>query len=362
MVTQDNGPVIVGISWWLCFFCGGFLALRLYAKLGQKQKLWWDDYILIASWFLLLIQSTITQLGQRLGFGKHVVDIKLQNIPTIALYISIGASISCFHSTGSKIAFGLTLLRLIKGPLRWFVWFSIVTLFIVMLPSALLSWVTCTPPEKAWNQSVEGKCWNPDITTNYGIFNAAWCAVIDFSLALLPWTVLWGLQMKKKEKVGVGIAMSLGLLSGVCAIVKGIYIIQLREQDFFYNGKDVTIWTSVETATAIIGASIPVLRVFFKQKAVPGHCHDKSKDGHISRLKVKSPKSGATIPIDTVSGRNIETWVALEPLSSGQSLSPGKISNDVEIAGSSSSGNVGIPLASALAIDSGSDSNTPRND
>lgn len=33
------------------------------------------------------------------------------------------------------------------------------------------------------------------------------------------------------------------------------------------NGKDVTIWTAVETATAIVGSSIPVLRVFIKEKA-----------------------------------------------------------------------------------------------
>lgn len=53
--------------------------------------------------------------------------------------------------------------------------------------------------------------------------------------------------------------------SGICAIVKGVYVIQLREQDFSYNGKDLVIWTVVETATAIVGASIPVLRVFFKE-------------------------------------------------------------------------------------------------
>lgn len=53
--------------------------------------------------------------------------------------------------------------------------------------------------------------------------------------------------------------------AGVCAIVKGVYLVQLRQQDFFYHGKDVTIWTGVETATAIIAASIPILRVFFKE-------------------------------------------------------------------------------------------------
>lgn len=39
-----------------------------------------------------------------------------------------------------------------------------------------------------------------------------WSALIDFSLALLPWKILWVLQMRTAEKVGVMVAMSLGLL------------------------------------------------------------------------------------------------------------------------------------------------------
>jgi hypothetical protein len=35
---------------------------------------------------------------------------------------------------------------------------------------------------------------------------------MDVSLALLPWKIIWNLQMRLAEKIGVGIAMSLGLL------------------------------------------------------------------------------------------------------------------------------------------------------
>lgn len=35
---------------------------------------------------------------------------------------------------------------------------------------------------------------------------------MDIALAMLPWTVIWGLQMKVKEKIGVAIAMSCGVL------------------------------------------------------------------------------------------------------------------------------------------------------
>lgn len=228
MSVPDNGPLIVGITWWLTILCGGFLGLRVYAKLSRRQGLWWDDWILITSWVsgdiclqclctdilqvLLFIEATITQIGQLMGFGKRTVDIDPNNVLTIALWTSIGASISCFASTFSKISFGVTLLRLTTEKIRWTVWFCVVTLFLFMLPSAFITWIQCTPIAKAWNPTIEGHCWDAVITVNYGIFNAAWCAAADFYLALLPWTLIWGLQMGTREKIGVGIAMSMGVL------------------------------------------------------------------------------------------------------------------------------------------------------
>jgi hypothetical protein len=44
---------------------------------------------------------------------------------------------------------------------------------------------------------------------------------------------VWGLQLKLRERVGVAIAMSMGLLAGMCAIIKGVYLIQLTQSDFF---------------------------------------------------------------------------------------------------------------------------------
>lgn len=35
---------------------------------------------------------------------------------------------------------------------------------------------------------------------------------MEFVLAMLPWRVIWKLQMKRKEKFGVALAMSMGIL------------------------------------------------------------------------------------------------------------------------------------------------------
>jgi hypothetical protein len=40
----------------------------------------------------------------------------------------------------------------------------------------------------------------------------AYSGVMDIVLALLPWSIVWNLQMKKKEKIGVAVAMSMGVL------------------------------------------------------------------------------------------------------------------------------------------------------
>ena len=41
---------------------------------------------------------------------------------------------------------------------------------------------------------------------------AGFSALMDLVLALLPWKLIWGLQMKTKEKLGVAVAMSMGIL------------------------------------------------------------------------------------------------------------------------------------------------------
>ncbi|KAF2194095.1 hypothetical protein K469DRAFT_727512 [Zopfia rhizophila CBS 207.26] len=289
MAVTDNGPLIVNVTWVLCLFSGSVLGLRIYAKLSRRHSLWWDDYILIFSHpqVLLLVDTVITQ-----------------NLTIIAPGTSVTASISCFVSTFSKISFGVTLLRLTEGLWKWFVWFCIITLFLVMLPSAMLACISCRPVEKAWNPSVLGICWDAVMVVNYGSFNEAWCATIDFALELLPWKLL----------LGVGIAMSLGLLPGVCALFKGLYLVQLRQENFYYNGKDVIIWTAVETATTIVGASIPVLRVFFKDvvSSLESILQSLEKRDFPNFAKIAGRLGNGTW-VEARGGEEAGSWIQLDP-------------------------------------------------
>jgi hypothetical protein len=131
----------------------------------------------------------------------------------------------------SKISFGLTLLRLTDGWIRRFVYFAIATLAIFAVPATVIPWVQCKPLAKTFVDFIPGTCINKHPSVVYGRFQASkqtgsnnvhvdflltrdavWSAIMDVCLAVLPWKILWSLQMRTAEKIGVGLAMSLGIL------------------------------------------------------------------------------------------------------------------------------------------------------
>lgn len=78
--------------------------------------------------------------------------------------------------------------------------------------AGLFIWIQCIPIAKIWDSTLSGACWDPQVSVVYSKFAGAWSACMDIVLALLPWRIVYKLKMRTKEKLGVGIAMSMGIL------------------------------------------------------------------------------------------------------------------------------------------------------
>lgn len=161
---------------------------------------------------MLMASMVPTTINAKQGFGRHVYAIDPQILPSIGLNAALASLFSILASVWSKTSFAITLLRLVGKWTKVLLWFIIVSINIAMILLAILYWVQCTPPDKLWNVMKPGSCWDPNIYSNYGIFASAYSGAMDIVLALLPWRVVWSLQMKKKEKFGIAVAMSMGLL------------------------------------------------------------------------------------------------------------------------------------------------------
>lgn len=113
----------------------------------------------------------------------------------------------------SKTSFAMTLLSLVVKKWQiWALWFSIISLNVIMGIDAVMQFTQCTPVDRTWDLSVEGTCWDSSIVISYTIFAGAWSAFLDFALAIIPWLVFWDVKMRTPEKIGLIVAMSLGVL------------------------------------------------------------------------------------------------------------------------------------------------------
>lgn len=162
------------------------------------------------------------------GFGRHYKDIDPKVLPYIGLVGNFSSLFAILAAMLSKISFALTLFRISEFRMRLFLCFIIATVFLALGTSALFGWIQCTPIARNWDYTVKGTCWNPQVYVIEGVVSGGlWklaslvnCSLIvlayggcmDMLLALLPWKMIWKLQMKKKEKVAIALAMSMGVL------------------------------------------------------------------------------------------------------------------------------------------------------
>lgn len=270
---DDLGPLILALTWTLTAISLVFLALRIYCKSFLKGvALWWDDYVLVASWITLLVATALATRLVLLGFGKHNWDFPQKNLQEYMLVTLVEATILACSIVWSKTGFAITLLRITEGWVRIAVWVIIATINIISIVGVLVSWVRCTPLVKAWDLSVprdQGSCWPFKPLLNVYSFAAVFSGVMDVVLALLPWPIIWKLQMKRQEKIGVAVAMSMGIFAGTTAFVKAAKI-QIIDLEDLYSGVEGTLWGYIEGSFTITAASIPLLRVFIKNARSTG--------------------------------------------------------------------------------------------
>ncbi|TIC94020.1 hypothetical protein CH35J_009317 [Colletotrichum higginsianum] len=268
------------VLWVLVSISALFLGLRIYCKVSYSYtKIRFEDILLIASWMVLATDASLNEFIIKSRFGRPGFPITVDNISVLAI---IGlASITCSFvgQVWSKTAFAISLLRMCDGWKKAFVWFSIISMNVLFTFSALSFWIGCVPLEKRWKPFSEGTCYDLKWVVSFGIFVSVYSGVLDIALAIVPWLILMrptpaeassGLTLSKKEKIGVSVAMSMGVLAGMAAFVKASYMRSVNDVtgDFSHGGAELAVWAAAETAITIMAATIPVLRVMLRDTAV----------------------------------------------------------------------------------------------
>lgn len=168
-------------------------------------------------------------VGVHHGLGQNLHDI-LENdpddLPLALLFEAISQTFAVLGMSIAKWSLGLFLLRLVQA--QWHkavIWLSMGCLMAASVAVCFVYWFQCTPPRYLWDRRIPGRCTIEtapvsmllcsELETDFSgtdLIVIVLCVVADLFLAGFPWLFIWGLQMKRKEKIIILSSLSLGIL------------------------------------------------------------------------------------------------------------------------------------------------------
>ncbi len=153
-----------------------------------------------------MVFIVISIIATKYGLGKHLADIDLAFFPRLLTLLPIAQFFAVTSVAVSKSSFILTLLRLVqKGWQKGALWFLLATVNGSLLSVSIVQFFQCgVPPTPG--------CVDGSAVIALGIFAAAYSAAVDLVLVAFPSLIIWTLQMSQREKLGIIVSMSLGLV------------------------------------------------------------------------------------------------------------------------------------------------------
>ncbi|KAI5921714.1 hypothetical protein F4810DRAFT_677465 [Camillea tinctor] len=271
-LAESTSPTVHAVMWLSAGLALIFVSLRTYVRLYLKRVFGYDDALAIVAMLILVAYSAVTSVAASKGLGAHfeLVAQNPQNLIDVALLCDIGEVLAIMACTLGKTSFAVTLLRIVVQ--EWIIrllWFIIATMNLVNTLAAIFVFAQCEDPRHLWNPSIPSDCWPVYVFTQFSLFVGSYSGAQDFVFVILAWIVVWRLEMRKQERLGILLSMSLGLFAGAASVVKTTYLVALSQKsDFTWELAPLLWWAAVEDALTIIAASIPTLRPIL-QKIVP---------------------------------------------------------------------------------------------
>ncbi|KAH7139878.1 hypothetical protein B0J13DRAFT_558589 [Dactylonectria estremocensis] len=237
-----------------------FLALRVYVKVTRRHGLWWDDYILILSWMVLLANDSL--IVHEFATGYILKDSSQSWDDRMHILINISSCGTLIGQAWSKSAFGVTLLRISNRWQQWVLWFCIVSMNLWMVLKVLFQWAKVCDKDGYQNWYRLDFCIGWQFRDSFKEGGNVYNVIMDFIFASFPWLITRSLEMRRVEKIGLCATMSLGMIVAIVSAIRIAWKDTGNDRDAYYiwrNGVS-QVWYSSEVAGTIIVQCIPILR------------------------------------------------------------------------------------------------------
>ncbi|KAK2063183.1 hypothetical protein LY76DRAFT_680909 [Colletotrichum caudatum] len=261
-----NPFVQLNVGLW-SLFAGAtiFLALRLWCKITRRHGLWYDDYILVACWSVLLANNSL--IIYEFATGYVLEDSSKSWDDRMHILINISSCGTLIGQAWSKTAFGVTLIRMSNQWQRWVLYFCILTMNAYMIAKVFIQWGKVCGSKSYDNDYRLDICLDKTTRNNVKEGGNVYNIIMDFIFASFPWLITRSLEMKRAEKVGLCITMSLGMIVAIVSAIRVSWKDDGNDRDpwYIYRNGMSQIWYSSEITGTIIVQCIPVFRPILRE-------------------------------------------------------------------------------------------------
>lgn len=264
-----HGLQVMGVYSFFLALTTVTIILRTYCRVFVLKNFALDDWLAITAWVFFVIYSAFAITGTHHGTGQHVWEIH----PSTEIPIGLKWWWACepvyvLSNMAIKASIAVMLLRLtVNATHRIIIWAVLVVTELYATFFFLLFILQCRPSSYFWTRYTggSGTCINPTVTVNAAYAYSAVTCVGDWVYAILPFFIVWKLQMNARSKMLVALILAMGAIASTATIIRIPYVHTLSDQtDFLYATTDVAIWSCVETGLGIAAACCATLRPLFR--------------------------------------------------------------------------------------------------
>ncbi|UKZ74686.1 hypothetical protein TrVFT333_002356 [Trichoderma virens FT-333] len=209
--------------------------------------------------FILFVSSALS--GVHYGTGRHYWDLTNDGISTALKWWYFCYIWYCLTMIATKLSVGYFLLRLMIRPVEKLIVYGV--MLVTVLTGILFFFVTmlqCMPLSYFWNKNQSGHCINIEVIIVITYVYSSFSVICDFTFALLPIYIIWGLNMKKVNKVVLIPIMAMACIASAAVVIRFPYVKDFKDPDFLYSTTDIAIWSTTEQGLAITAGSLATLR------------------------------------------------------------------------------------------------------
>ncbi|PWY66526.1 hypothetical protein BO94DRAFT_613772 [Aspergillus sclerotioniger CBS 115572] len=294
--------------------------LRCYVRMRVTRAFGWDDGMMIIALIFYGMFCGCMVTGGVYGTGMHFDQLTTSHRVKAMMFWWLCEIGYCVSSIFCKCSICIFLARItVKRP-------HLVFLYIIMTLTVLMGLVLmfgllfqCRPVTYFWTRvafdpTIQGTCVITEVVEALTYAYSAVAAVCDLAVGIVPFFIIWGLNMPFRRKVAAVAICSISCIACSAVIIRFPFVRTFADMDFLYKTYEIAVWSNVEVGLGIFAGSLATLHPLLR------HIRSSWTQGRLKRLTSRDTSEQVTPPVDFVS-------VSDYPSPSVEIFRPGNVMN-----------------------------------